>query len=275
MGRCDPFAQEADESLGRRCQRNAASPDERDRPGQAPPGDVEDDESSGLQFDLEREMADGGDARAFRDGSLHRLPRRQLDRSDGMQAHLPAGGLDGGARCGPLRARDPRQALEILRPQSPPAERRGADQHDLVVEQGLAVQLGRRLEPPDDRDLGLVRPNPGKRLGRGRDVELELDSRIAVAELEQNVRQQVCPRNPRRRERQRAGLGLGPGAERALRVREQRLRAQHVVGEQLAGRRERRAGPAARNERLADLRFERGEVLRDRRLADVKLRGRA
>ena len=59
--------------------------------------------------------------------------------------------------------------------------------------------------------------------------------------------------------------------ERPAGVREQSLRPQHVVGEQLTGGSQRRLPPPADDELLAELGFERRDVLRHRRLADVEL----
>ena len=62
-----------------------------------------------------------------------------------------------------------------------------------------------------------------------------------------------------------------PAGERTGRVGEQRLGSEYVVGEHVSGRSERGAVAPARHEALPELSFQRGEVLGDRRLADVEL----
>jgi hypothetical protein len=98
---------------------------------------------------------------------------------------------------------------------------------------------------------------------------------MTLAEVEHDLGQEVRAGHPRRSERERPGVCLRARRQRPPRVREQRLRAQHVVGEKLPGGGERRAQATSCDEPLADLGLERRDVFRDRRLADVKLLGGA
>jgi hypothetical protein len=181
--------------------------------------------------------------------------------------------LHGGVRRRTFLARYPRPAFEILGAQASPTERRRPDEHDLVVEQRFAVELRRNAETSDDRELDLVGAHKVERSARCPEPEVDLNGGVLFVEPREGFRQQVRAGYSRGGERELAHLGVAAGRERPARVREQRLGAQDVVGENLSRGRQRDAARAANDQLRAELCFERRNVLRHRRLADEQDRG--
>jgi hypothetical protein len=182
-----------------------------------------------------------------------------------LHAELPAGGVDCGTRRRAGLPADPRHVREITRSQP---SRLAAHQHDLVLDERLGLELVGESEAADDRELDGVRTDELQRGRRRRHADIEVD----VAEGREHARQQVRPRDARRSHGERAAA---LDVERPTRVREQRLGPQDVVGEDSAGLGERRAAAATVDEDRAELGLERGDVLRDGRLADIELGPRA
>ena len=191
------------------------------------------------------------------------------------QPKLPARGLERGAGRGSLVARDPRLGLELPGPQPSAREAQRPDEDDLVLDQRLALELGRGVEPAQHGELDAVRAHELHRLGGRRELEVELDRRMARVEMREQRRQEVGAGDVRGGERSSPGLGVGAAGERPPGVGEQRLGAQDVVGKHLARRRQRQRPATADDELLAELGLQRRHVLGDRGLADVQLLGRA
>ena len=106
-------------------------------------------------------------------------------------------------------------------------------------------------------------------------VVLDLDAGMQLVEAREQLRQQVEAGRPRGGEGERADTGVAGACERAARVREQRLRPEHVVREQPAVLGQLGAAGGPHDQRMAQLRLELGDLLRDRRLADEELVGGA
>src|SRR5580765_5214574 len=96
---------------------------------------------------------------------------------------------------------------------------------------------------------------------------------MLLVEIGEWSRKQIRAGDAGRGKRKLSDLGVSARRERTACVREQGLRAQHIVREYLARRRQRRAAGAARDALDPELRLERCEVLRDRRLTDVRRLG--
>ncbi len=269
------LTKELEKALRGRRQRNAARVDDGDRAREAPARDVEDHEPPRLELEVERKPADRGNAGALGDGELDRLPGLQRERRNGVQSHLPAGGLDGCPRRGSFLARQPGEPFELLGTQPSSAQRGRPDQDNVVLDKWLALELGGHGQSADDAELGLVRSHELERARRGRHLELELDAGMTFLEPREKLGEEVGAGDARGGDRQRAGLGLLAGCERPAGVGQQRLGTEHVVREYLAGGRECRALAATRDEPLAHFRLERGQVLGDRGLAHVELLRRA
>ena len=87
--------------------------------------------------------------------------------------------------------------------------------------------------------------------------------------------QEVGAGNPRGGQRERPKLRIAAPGKRSLRVSEQRLSPQDVVGEHLAGRRQHRATAIPDEELGAELGLEQRDMLRHRWLTDVQIVGRS
>jgi hypothetical protein len=266
-------SQELDEASGGRRQWNVARDHQRDRPEHTPAGHVEDREPADVQLELERESTDGRDADAVLDCQLDRLPRRELERPHGMQPELPARRFDGRPRGRALFARDPGQAAEVTPAEPATRERGGPDQHQLVVEKRLGLELCGNVQPADDSELDLVRTDELKRFPGRCQAEVQLDVRRTLVKAGKEIGNQVRARNAGRGESESSALRVGARAHGPFRVREQRLCTQDVVGEHVAGRRQPDSLAIANEQLRSQLRLERSDVLRDRRLTDVQRLG--
>jgi hypothetical protein len=141
---------------------------------------------------------------------IGRILRRFDVRSiPGRGSHvLPPSGLDSSSRSGALFPRDPGQPLQILRPQATPPEFRRADEHDVVLQQRLCLQLRRDREASDDGELDLVRAHRLERAAGSRQLEVDLDPRVLRVEARQQWREQVGARDTGGGQRERADLAL-------------------------------------------------------------------
>ena len=227
------------------------------------------------ELDVERDPADRGHARAAGDGELDRLPRHELEPPPHREPQLQRRRLAGRAGRGAPLAHHPRQLLHVLQAPAAVGQLRRADEDDLVFAQQLAVELGREDVGPDDAELGPVRPHELERVLRLGHVVLDLDIGVQLVKTREQLGQQVQAGRSGGGERQRAGLVVARTRERPACVREQRLGSEHVVGEQSAVLRQLRAAGRPRQQPMAELRFELGDLLRNRRLADVELLGGA
>jgi hypothetical protein len=206
---------------------------------------VEHGHSAAGELDVEREAADRCDARPARNGELHRFPRRQLERLHVVETELRTRCVHRSPRRRTFFADDPRGGFEVPRTESPSSQRRRPDQHDLVLDECLGLKLRGCRNAGDDGEFDVVRPDELERTRRRRQPEVDLDPRIHRREPPERSRQEVGARDPGRRERERSDLRVGAFAECAPCVREQRFGAEDVVGEDLAGRRERHLTPPA------------------------------
>jgi len=128
---------------------------------------------------------------------------------------------------------------------------------------------GGTVNAAHDAELDFVRSDQVERAARGREPEVDLDRRMLLVKAGERRREQVGAGNARRGECERADLCVSPCRERAAGVCEQGLGTQDVVREHLPGRGQRRAAGPSGDELHPELGLERGEVLRDRGLADV------
>jgi hypothetical protein len=197
----------------------------------------------------------------------------QLERPDLVQPHPPARGLHGPPGRRALLPRHPRQPLEIPRSEPPPSERGRADEHDVVLEQRFGLELGGHDEAADDAELDRVAAHEVERPARGGEAEVDRHGRVQLVEAGDDLGEHVRAGDPRGGQRERADLRVSTCRECAVRVGEKRLGAQHVAGEELARRRERRLPCSASDQQRPELCLERRDVLRHRGLADEQLLG--
>jgi hypothetical protein len=190
-----------------------------------------------------------------------------------LEADLPARRLDGCPRGRSLFARDPRQTVELFRTEPAAAQARRAHEHDLVLDERLALELRREGHPTNDRKLHLVRADEIDRTRGGGQPEVELYRGVSLVEACDELRQQVRAGNARCGERERSDLSVAARRQRAAGIREQCFSAEHVVREDVARRSQGRATPIADDELGSELRLEGSDVFGDRGLADVQALG--
>ena len=134
---------------------------------------------------------------------------------------------------------------------------------------GFDVQIGPAAEAADDAELDLVVFEGVERLGGGPELEHDLDVWAAVGEPADHSGEEVGARRAGRSDAQGADLGIDERPHPTFGLIEQGAGPSDVAGEELPGRRELEGGSSG-DQGDADLALERGDVLRDRRLAEVE-----
>jgi hypothetical protein len=170
---------------------------------------------------------------------------------------------------------DPGELLEVVRTQ--PARRQcgGANDDDFVLDERLAVQLGRRLDGADDGEFGAVSADEANGVRGGCDADVDRDRWVSMLEVSKDVGKEMRRGDWRGADGEGAVVGSDALGEGLLSVTEEPLGAQHVVGDHLAARGQFGPGSSPYEELGAEFSLERGDVLGDGRLADVQRLGGA
>jgi len=188
----------------------------------------------------------------------------------GRDAEIPPRGLKRGSRRGSFLARNPSEALEVAQGRPRPRDGRSRDDRDVVLDEGLALQISRGGEPADDRKLRTVCADELDDRLRGADLNVELHARMRGVERGDRIDRQVHP-GARGRDRQASGFGARERACTSRRLRDESLSPLDVVGHELARRRKTNPSRPSDDELRSELCLELGNVLRHGRLADDEL----
>jgi hypothetical protein len=173
-----------------------------------------------------------------------------------VKPDLPARRLNRLSRRRAFLARDPGSSLELLRAKPAPGQRRRADEHDVVLDERLALELRRDGHSAHDGKLDLVGTNEVEGPARRREPKVELDRGMLLVEARKRLQQEVGAGNPGCGEGKGADLRVPARGECPASVREQCFGAQHVVRQHLSRRSQYRALPVPDDERRVELRLE-------------------
>jgi hypothetical protein len=114
----------------------------------------------------------------------------------------------------------------------------GPYHQDFLLDQRLCLDLRCGGEPADDDELGTVRAQRVHRLRRVARHDAHAYARMRPLERYDDLRQQIRGRDARRRNGERPGHSLAEFTDAASGLREQRMSAEHVIGEELPGGRQ-------------------------------------
>ena len=151
----------------------------------------------------------------------------------------------------------------------PRGDCRCADEHELIVEQGLDGEILTRRKTADYGKVDLMVLKRDQHLGGRSETEVNVHERALPDELRHDVGNEIGPRCARRAEPQGACFRFDEGSNAAIGLLEQGAGPRDVVGEEAScwGECDRR--PAA-DELDADFAFQRGDVFGHGRLAQVQ-----
>jgi len=188
----------------------------------------------------------------------------------GGDAEVAPRGLERGPRRGPFLARDPGDALEVAQRRLRSCDGRRRDDRNVVLNEGLALEVSRGGEPSDDRELRPVCANELDHGLRRADLNIELDARMSGMERGDRIDRQVHP-GARSRDRKSSGLGARERPRPPCRLRDKSFGPLDMVRHELARRGEADPPRASDHELCSELGLELRDVLRHGRLADDEL----
>ncbi len=227
---------------------------------------------------LHRDLLDQRHAEAGLDAALDRLGLAQQDRPVAGQRRRTQQPLDSGVE---RRARLARQQHSLAQVADRDLAARGPevvgrdDRHQPVVHERRDLQPGVVGRRADQRQLDRVGRYHVEQLGGVPDGDPHHALRVQLAVAAEQVGQQVGGQRVADAQAQRAVGQAGGGAGRLGRGVGQRQDLLGVGQQRLAGRRELQPPRQPLDQRRADLRLQRRDLLRDGRLRQIQRLGRA
>ena len=250
-------------------------PDDRDRPTHLPPAKPDDREGAGPEFTLDREPATPGHAIPACHRQLHGFPIRQIETAARGDARVGPERLDGSSGRRPLPRRDPCRRFGGP-PRQPSAGELGrTDQQDLIFDEGLGLDLRRRREPADHPELGTMCAQRLHHLRRRPPLDAYTHGGMLTLERHHDLRYEVRGGHAGRSDHQRAGTPLPELDDAPCGLGQKRLGTEHMIGEELSGRRQVAAPGSALDQLRPDLSLHVRDVLGHCGLTNAELpRGR-